>query len=50
MTSGSSRVLSWLIYPTVMTLAFALFALLQSSGVSRSSSAPMFPCSRRRRW
>lgn len=34
MTVGSNRVLSWLIYPTVMTLAFALFALLQWAGAS----------------
>ena len=34
MTGGSSRVLAWLIYPVVMTLAFALFALLQWGGVS----------------
>ena len=34
MTNRSSRVLSWLIYPTVMTIAFGLFALLQSSGAS----------------
>jgi len=34
MTNGSSRVLPWLIYPAVMTLAFALFALLQWGGAS----------------
>ena len=34
MTSGSSRVLPWLIYPAVMTLAFALFALFQWGGAS----------------
>src|SRR5437870_4543771 len=34
MTSGSNRLLPWLIYPTVMTLAFALFALLQAAGAS----------------
>ena len=34
MTDGSSRVFPWLIYPTVMTLAFALFSLLQWSGAS----------------
>lgn len=34
MTSGSSRVLSWLLYPTVIALAFGLFALLQWSGAS----------------
>ena len=34
MTSGSSRVLPWLVYPTVMTLVFALFALLQWVGAS----------------
>src|SRR5207248_10172800 len=28
----SSRVLAWIVYPAVMTLAFALFALLQWSG------------------
>src|SRR5262249_1911219 len=32
MTSNSSRVLPWLIYPAVITVAFALFALLQWSG------------------
>src|SRR5262245_23137329 len=32
MTSIPSRVLPWLIYPAVMTLAFGLFALLQWSG------------------
>ena len=34
MTTGSSRALSWLTYPGVMTLAFALFALLQWGGAS----------------
>jgi sterol desaturase/sphingolipid hydroxylase (fatty acid hydroxylase superfamily) len=34
MTSGPDRVLSCLIYPTVMTLAFGLFALLQWIGAS----------------
>jgi sterol desaturase/sphingolipid hydroxylase (fatty acid hydroxylase superfamily) len=34
MTDGSSRVFPWLIYPTVMTLAFALFSLLQWSRAS----------------
>jgi sterol desaturase/sphingolipid hydroxylase (fatty acid hydroxylase superfamily) len=34
MSSGSSSVLPRLIYPAVMTLAFALFALLQTGGVS----------------
>ena len=34
MTRGSSSVLPWLIYPSVMTLAFALFALLQTGGAS----------------
>jgi sterol desaturase/sphingolipid hydroxylase (fatty acid hydroxylase superfamily) len=34
MTSGSDRVLPCLIYPTVMTLAFGLFALLQWIGAS----------------
>ena len=34
MTGGSSRVLPWLIYPAVMTLAFALFAVLQWAGVA----------------
>ena len=34
MTSGSTRVLSSLMYPLVMTLAFALFALLQRYGAS----------------
>jgi ornithine lipid hydroxylase len=34
MTNGSSRVLAGLTYPVVMTLAFALFALLQWRGVS----------------
>ena len=34
MTNGSSRVLSSLIYPTVIAVAFGLFALLRSSGVS----------------
>jgi ornithine lipid hydroxylase len=32
MTSASIRVLPWLIYPAVMTLAFGLFALLQIIG------------------
>jgi sterol desaturase/sphingolipid hydroxylase (fatty acid hydroxylase superfamily) len=34
MTGASSRVLPWLIYPAVMTLAFALFALLEWNGAS----------------
>lgn len=34
MTGGSSRVLSWLLYPAIMTLAFALFAWFQSAGFS----------------
>jgi sterol desaturase/sphingolipid hydroxylase (fatty acid hydroxylase superfamily) len=34
MTNGSSRALAGLTYPVVMTIAFALFALLQSRGVS----------------
>ena len=34
MTSGSSRVLPWLIYPTVGTLSVALFAGLQWAGAS----------------
>ena len=34
MTSGSSRVLPWLIYPAAMTFAFALYALLQWIGAS----------------
>ena len=34
MSSGSRGVLSWLIYPAAMALAFVLFALLQWSGAS----------------
>ena len=34
MTSGTNRALSWLIYPSVMTLAFGLFAFLLWNGVS----------------
>ena len=30
--TASSRVLPWLIYPVVVTLAFGLFALLQMTG------------------
>ena len=30
--TASNRVLPWLIYPGVMTLAFVLFALLQRRG------------------
>src|SRR5436190_16932235 len=34
MSGSSHRVLPWLIYPTMMTLAFAMFALLQRIGTS----------------
>lgn len=34
MTRTLPRALPWLIYPSVMTLAFALFALLQRAGMS----------------
>ncbi|MCM3880831.1 MAG: sterol desaturase family protein [Vicinamibacterales bacterium] len=34
MTGALRRALPWLMYPSVMTLAFALFALLQLAGVS----------------
>ena len=34
MTAGMEKAAPWLIYPLVMILAFALFALLQRQGAS----------------